>query len=179
MTERPPTTAETSINAALEQWVALTGVDLNATRWSFGQWDIRSMNEELKETLSLDPSGTTTYLLLECFLREYLQQKTFTAAEIMQDYDGLTGYLAKAERLFSLVQSDDAHEMAAHFRARVIDGLRHYGADREDVLAMVNNADILPFLRRDALRSLESLRPYQFLAGEDDPGQSVRAAPPE
>lgn len=162
---------QATIKKALDLWVSLTGVDLDATRWSFRDWTVATMNDELVETLRLDPEGSTTFLLLECFLREYLAQRSFTVAKIMQDYVGLTAYLAKAGELFSLVQSDDACEMAIRFRQRVAESLHHYGADREDALALVENPDVLPFLRRDALRSLNSLRAYQFLAGASDEKQ--------
>jgi len=38
------------------------------------------------------------------------------------------------------------------------------------VVEMINNPDILPFLRRDALNSLGSLKPYQFLRGQAGTG---------
>lgn len=155
---------------ALDQWVALTGVKQDQTRFTMGDMDVHSMNEVMKEAMELDPEGTTTYLLLECFLRDYLERKSFTAAQIMKDYDATSAYLQKAELLFSVVQSERALELASQFRARVTEGVRHYKADRDDVIEVINDADILPFLRRDALHSLESLKPYQFLRGPASTG---------
>lgn len=163
------TTAEI-VAEALDQWVALTGVKQDQTSFRMGDMDVYSMNEVMKEAMVLDPEGTTTYLLLECFLRDYLERKSFTAAQIMKDYNATSAYLQKAELLFSVVQSDRALELASQFRARVTEGVRHYKADRDDVIEMINDADILPFLRRDALHSLESLQPYQFLRGTSGTG---------
>ena len=163
------TTAEIVVEA-LDQWVALTGVTQDQTNFRMGDMDVYSMNEVMKKAMELDPEGTTTYLLLECFLRDYLERKSFTAAQIMKDYEATSTYLQKAELLFSVVQSERALELASQFRARVTDGVRHYKADRVDVIEMINDADVLPFLRRDALHSLESLKPYQFLRGPASTG---------
>lgn len=153
---------------AMEKWLDLTGYNPEQTTFRMGDIDLRRTHETLKEAQDLDPDGTTPYMLLECFLRHYLEDKTFTAAQIMKDYDALTTYLAKAQDLFALLQSDHAVELGADFRTRVTQGVKAYDADREDVLEMINNFDILPFLRRDALCSLNSLTPYQFLSGTFD-----------
>ncbi len=161
------TTAEL-VEQALDKWVEITGVTRDQTRFSMGDFDVHHMNKAMEECSRFDPEGVTTYLLLECFLRDYLERKTFTAAQIMKDYKATSAYLQKAEELFSLVQSERATEMASTFRSRVTEGVRHYGADKEDVIEMINDADTLPFLRRDALYSLNSLKPYQFLSGDYD-----------
>ena len=163
------TTAEI-VAMALRGWEDLTGVTMSKDRWRYNDWDLGAMNAEMRSSLALEPEGTTTYLLLECFLRAWLSQKTFTAAEIMKDYAATTAFLGKAEKLFSIVQSDRAVELAANFRAKVKAGIRHYQADRPEILEMVDDPDQLPFLRRDALKSLESLKAYQFLDGPSASG---------
>jgi len=158
------------VERALEMWSKLTGVTRDQTTFRMGDLDVRNMNEIMDDAQRLDPEGTTAYLLLECFLREYLERKTFTAAQIMKDYEATSRYLKEAEGLFSVVQSERALELASTFRARVVQGVKHYRADREDVLEMIDDADVLPFLRRDALHSLDALHPYQFLQGEAGTG---------
>jgi len=153
------------VQSALKRWEDLTGVSTDSKGFTLGDWDVRQMNEAMAQANELDPEGTTAYLMLECFLRYYLEQKTFTAAAIMRDYQANTAFLQKAEELFSIVQSDRALELAAGFRAKVTQGVAHYGADRDDVKEMINDADVMPFLRRDALRSIEALEPFQFLQG--------------
>lgn len=156
------------VEDAIGQWEALTGVKRDASSFTFGTLSVAGMNKMLDEALELDPEGTTGYLLLECFLRYFLEQKTFSAAQIMRDYASSMGFLAEAEKLFSVVQSDRAVEIGSSFRARVRAGLSRYGADRPEVLEMLDDPDVLPFLRRDALRSLNKLTAYQFLAGKAD-----------
>lgn len=153
---------------AVTQWEALTGVTREQSTFSFGGLGVHSMNKMLDEALALDPEGTTAYLLLEVFLRFYLEEKTFTAAEIMKDYDKTTGFLRDAEALFTVVQSERAQEISADFRARVLEGLARYNADRPEVVEFLNDPDVLPFLRRDALRSINQLEAFQFLDGASD-----------
>lgn len=154
---------------AIVMWEELTGVRLDQNAFTFGNLDLRTMNEMLKEAIRRDEGGATAYMMLECFLRYFLEEKTFTAAQIMQDYAKTTDFLSRAEKLFSVLQSDRAVETASEFRSAVRRALKHYGADRPDVLEMLDDNDVLPFLRRDALRSMDRLTPYQFLSGEHDP----------
>lgn len=156
------------LEIAVAKWEGLTGLSKDATRYRMGDLDIVRMNRMIDEGLKLDPEGITSYLMLEVFLRYYLEDKTFTAAQIMKDYDATTRFLRDAEELFSVVQSDRALEIASEFRGRIRKGLARYGADRPEVLELLDDPDALPFLRRDALRSLEKLQPYQFLSGEAD-----------
>jgi hypothetical protein len=158
------------VEHAITLWEKLTGVSAESDGFTLADWDVRQMNQSMANANKLDPEGTTAYLLLECFLRYYLEQKTFTAAEIMKDYAANSAYLKQAEELFSVVQSERALELASAFRSKVIEGVTHYGADREDVLELINDPDALPFLRRDALRSIEQLNPFQFLQGEAGTG---------
>ena len=160
------------LEKALDQWEKITGAKLGESSFQIGNFDLSSMNRTLKQSLELDPEGVTTYLMLECFLRRYLESKAFTAAEIMKDYEANSKYFMEAEKLFSIVQSEFALSIAAEFRAKVLAAIKQYGADRDDVVEMVNDLDVLPFLRRDALFSLENLQAFQFLKGEpsnDDP----------
>lgn len=168
-----PPSLRATVDAAIPQWEDLTGFDPNARSWRLGDMEVRDMHETLQNVLQKEPEGTTAAMLLECFLRAYLETKTFTAAQIMRDYKATTAYLQKAEALFSLVQSDTVVEATAAFRARVLEGARRYGACTTEVESLVADADALPFLRRDALFAIERLEAFQFLAGEED------TAPPQ
>lgn len=153
---------------ARQKWDTLTGVSQQQTTFRLGDLDVRSMNESLDSAIELEPEGTTAFLLLECFLRAHLQEKTFTAAQIMKDYDALTAYLARAQDMFSILQSDHAVEMTAEFRAKVRAGISHYDALSEDVQKLIDEPEALAFLRRDALHAHANLNAFQFLSGEHD-----------
>ncbi len=154
------------VDAALPRWHDLTGVHPDQTRFTLGDMDVRDMNDAIEKALNLEESGETACFLLECFLRLYLEDKSFTVASILKDYTKLQGYLERAHELFSLLQSDAATYHLAAFREQVREGLRLYGADTEAAMEVVDHPNALSFLRRDALHSMRSLTPYQFLAGE-------------
>ncbi|MXX91097.1 MAG: hypothetical protein F4213_05680 [Boseongicola sp. SB0677_bin_26] len=159
------------VDQALPKWHDLTGVMPDQTQWKIGEFDIEQMNRAVMKALKMEPDGITAYFLLECFLRHHLEEKSFTVASIMKDYAALQEYLAKARDLFVILQGDVAAEHSAVFRQRVKEGLALYGADSKEALELVDDNDVLPFLRRDALHSMHALTPYQFLAGDfgEDP----------
>lgn len=161
---------------ALNKWSELTGINASDISFRIGDLGIREMNRMMQKVLELEPEGTTAFMMLEVFLREYLESKTFTASSIMKDYARTTEFLRKAEELFSIVQSDRALEETGFFRQKILIGTASYDADSDDVTKMVNDMDVLPFLRRDALDAVTRLKPFQFLAGEADskPPQVIR-----
>jgi hypothetical protein len=167
------TTLRPLVDEALQAWESLTGVQMDATQWRMGEWDVRDMHNTLQETLALDPEGTTTAMVLDCFLRAHLEAKTFTAAAIMKDFQATMAYLQQAEQLFALVQSDIVADATAAFRGKLLLSAERYGARTPAFEALTNNPDALPFLRRDALCAVEKLKPFQFLAGPMD------SAPPQ
>jgi hypothetical protein len=158
-------TSQEIVQNALEKWHELTKTQSHSN-FSTGNFELNNINESLNESYTLDPTGTTTILMLEFFLRKHLEQKTFTVASMMQNYDKVTKYLSQAQSLFSILQSDDATEISAHFKARVLAGVTHYDANTNEVTALIDDANAMPFLRRDALNSLNSLKSYQFLSGD-------------
>lgn len=57
------------LGMAMPRWEDLTGVKVDQTRFTFGDLDIRSMNETMAKMRELEPDGTTAFMLLEIFLR--------------------------------------------------------------------------------------------------------------
>lgn len=158
-----------SIVRALEIWVDITGVDPNAKNWATtNEWEIRNINEELKESLKLDPSKITTMMMLDYFVRDYLTNRTFSVLSILEEYDLLTDYLEKSRELLNILNSEEVTEAKQTFKDSVISSLQHYGVTNEETFALASDLHALGFLRRDALRSIESLECHQFLQGESD-----------
>lgn len=160
--------AKSILAEAIQLWTDLTGVKMSKDGFSYGPLDVPRMNKVILEAQELDDSGVSALLILEAFVRSYLEQRTFTAAEIIKDYEAMTDFLAKVRHLFSLVQGDVATEHSAAFRNRIAQGLERYGADTQEALEMARSSDVVGFLRRDALKSMQTLKAYQFLAGKPD-----------
>jgi hypothetical protein len=114
--------------------------------------------------------------MLDYFLRRYAAQKTFTfslkdAMATPEKIDAMmkavNDYMEQAKQLFGIVQSDEVQDYALQFQNKVIEALKHYGADtRDDVLEVANKMDHLAFLRRDAIKAINHLTPHQFLRGK-------------
>ncbi|WP_240416688.1 hypothetical protein [Paenibacillus periandrae] len=157
-----------NIVRALELWVELTNVDPNAKHMRIRDFDLQQANKNLTESLLLDPSKITTVMLLDYFVRDYLNQRTFTVQSILDDYSVLVDYLAKCKEILSILEDEEVIEAKETFRNSVIKALQHYGVTNQSVYSMANNYHELGFLRRDALRSMESLEVHQFSHGESD-----------
>lgn len=158
-----------SIARALEIWVDITGVDPNTKSWATtNEWEIRHINEELKESLKLDPSKITTMMMLDYFVRDYLTNRTFSVLSILEEYDLLTDYLEKSRELLNILNSEEVTEAKQTFKNSVIASLQHYGVTNEETFALASDLHALGFLRRDALRSIDSLECHQFLQGASD-----------
>lgn len=158
-----------SIVRALELWVEITGVDPDTKGWAASnEWEIRHINDELKESIKLDPSKITTMMMLDYFVHDYLTNRTFSLLSILEEYDMLTDYLQKSRELLNILNSEEVIEAKQTFRNSVIASLQHYGVTNEETFALANDLHALAFLRRDALRSIETLECHQFLQGEPD-----------
>lgn len=154
------------VKEILDLWIELTGVSPDQT--SFSNWDsieVHMVNERLKESLELDPSGLTTVLLLGYYVEWYLDEKKFRVNEVLADYESFLDYLARCERIYSLLRGSEVTAMREAFQAKMREAVAHYGADRADVLEMINDPHEMAFLRRDALRSIQTLRFDQFTDG--------------
>lgn len=156
------------VERALDLWIALTGVDPEATtRRGWHEITVGWLNEELKESLQLpDPSHLTTLLLLDHFTTALLKDQSFTVVDLLTKQDKVAAYLKQARDLYTVLRSPKMQSQVAEFQGWLREALRHYGVENEAVFRMVESEDDLAILRRDALRSLERLEVHQFTQGE-------------
>lgn len=153
---------------ALELWVELTGIDPNAKKFRFGDLEIRSLNDELKESLTLDTTNLTTLMLLDTFSKDYMKTRTFTVEEMLLDYERVTEYLDKNKTLQKILSAKELEEQKEEFKDWLISALEHYDIENPEVYAMASSYEELGFLRRDALRSINTLQIHQFAQGDGD-----------
>lgn len=159
---------------ALELWVDITGVDPNANGWATSaEWEIKHINDELKESIELDPSKITTMMMLDYFVRDYLSNRTFSVLSILEEYNILTDYLQKSREILDILNSSEVIEAKQAFQNSVIASLQHYGVTNEETFSLATDLHALAFLRRDALRSMEKLECHQFLQGEPDDAHPI------
>lgn len=153
------------ITRALELWVEITGVDPRSGTFRIRDYDIHDMNRELKESVAYDNTNLTTAALMRYFLDEFLENRSFTAKSIMDDYDSIVGFLSKCKELKGLIYDEDITEILDDFKAEIKAALDHYGVVNELIYKTAGNDVELAFLRRDALRSIETLTVHQFSQG--------------
>lgn len=162
-----------SFNRAMTLWFELTGMDPNANSWKMSQWELRTTNEELKESMEYDPSLITTYLLLDAFSTDYFKQAKISVAEFDDDPDKIFSYMEKVKEFKGLIRSPEIVAEAEAFVEATRLALLHYDVSSEATDKFLSNRFHLAFIRRDALKSINRLRADQFLQGNVDPDGTV------
>ena len=162
----------TDMERAFDLWVELTGLDPNATTLRGREIEIHQMNQQLKDSLKLnDPLGLTTPMLLNCYATEFLDDEKFSINELLANGERVEACLSKAREIYRILRSESIQSQVAAFRLWLIEALKHYHVENEDVFKMAQSDEALAFLRRDALRSVERLEVHQFTQGDPDPDQ--------
>lgn len=157
---------------AIALWEKLTGVAPPDAKgyWGSGAgintWAIRDTYAALKEALDLDPTEITATLLFKRFINEYLRQATASMAELLKDPAACMAQLATAKQLLAIVDRPEIVQVREDFVARLTMALRRDGAaERADIQKTLADEEWVASLRRDALRSVKTLRLDQFLTG--------------
>lgn len=133
------------------------------------------INTTLSESAKLEPTGLLTSWFLHYYLGEYLARVQFTAKGLLttEGMKRMQNYLVKPREIYKLLEEPEVILAQEGFTAVFEQALKHYGvADREDIQRIVEEHDIA-FLWRDALKSADSLRLYQFFNGPADPQPPV------
>lgn len=156
-------------NQALALWFDLTNLDPHAQSFTIGEFGLRRATEEVVAARLLDPTDITASMMLSALADGYFKQQSFPVTQLLDDPDRVVAYLSRARDFRNLIDAPDMRAIGDEFADAVQRGLAHYGAEREDVLALVQNRHELAYLRRDALRSMATLRVDQFLTGDPEP----------
>ncbi|TKJ83784.1 hypothetical protein PaeCFBP13512_22470, partial [Paenibacillus sp. CFBP13512] len=155
------------LEQALLLWADITGISPEKTGGTFtvDQWRIREMNNELKESLAYDPTKITTIMLLECYLNDFIDNRSLSLRSIVEDTNFMQEYFTKIKKLASIISSEDILKIKSEFQKNIISSLNHYGVTKPNTFEMVNDLTALSFLRRDAFKSMHTLECHQFLQG--------------
>lgn len=164
-----PESRAARFDRAMAIWLELTGLDPEGRSFTLGEWSLVRATEEVAAARVLDPSDITSSLMLGAVADGYFGRRSFPVAQLLDDPARVVAYLERARTFRDLINAPDIRAIGGDFAAAVEKGLAHYGADRPEVLAVVRDLYELAFLRRDALRSMATLRVDQFLTGEPEP----------
>jgi hypothetical protein len=163
-----------NLHKALELFVEMTGVSPDQTQFTIRFGDgmsdltVKSMYEDIEESFSLDPSNITAYFLLDAYLSSYLDNQNFSVKELLENPDNAIEYIAKSKDLRELVRAPEVTNIGNTFKLSMRQALRHYKALTTEVEALLEDNNKMAYIRRDALRSIKSLRVDQFLKGDID-----------
>lgn len=154
-----------SLSRALDLWIDVTGVDPSKTSFRLGDLDVLSMHGVLREALELDDTEITGKLIFEYLVSNYFKERSFSIDELLTEPEKVSKYLQKSRELLSYLRNEELLSIGKAFSDKMMKAVRSYGAHDDTVLADLKDPHILAVLRRDALRSLKSLRINQFLSG--------------
>jgi len=167
------------VSECIRRWIDLTG------KGSFGGlpgYKIKQHTEELRASRELDPTGLTTFMMLRGLVEHCLMNETFSAYNLILDPSSVEGRLAPMRAVRDLLEDEGVVASVGAFSRRIRDAAAHYGwvgprAEHREVdtaqpasleALLADNFD-LAYLRRDALRSVETLQVHQFTQGASDP----------
>ena len=154
------------LNDAIQQWVALTGIDPEQTRYRLGEWDIHDTYNQLNEAQRLDKTGLTTAMLLRSFVEWWTENVTFTVNELVNKEDEAKELVAATRKLIATLERPEILEPHNEFLDTLREAIKHYTIDDEDVDKILENRFEVAYLRRDALLAMDKLRAFQFSYGK-------------
>lgn len=160
-----------NISERLNLWLKLTGVDPDNNKKSFNDWDTQKSYEELLESIELDKTGVITNLIIEYYLDEYLNKTHYSLLEIINDDNKeFENKINIAKKLKESLLENEIIELKNEYISYIKKSLKHYQIDyhEEKYSKLLENKYILAILRRDAFKSLNNLRLFQFYIGRQE-----------
>jgi len=152
------------LNRALAKWIEILGIDPNAANaMDKVEWGYRTTVEQLQEAQKLDMTGLTTALILYGIWEAYAENLTISVRKMLDEDPEALKLLADYRELKELISAPSIRDAMADFQSHAKESMLFYEAPQS--LPMVMDPSSLGMLRRDALRSLETMQSYQFIQG--------------
>jgi hypothetical protein len=162
-------TSAEHFNRAITLWFELIGMDPNSESYDWGKRNLQQANDEIKESMTLDPTLVTAYLLLADISSWYFKKATMSIAEIDADEDYVFDYISKVREFKKLIKDVTILEAADTYREQLRKALVHIGCDGDAIGEFLSKDAYVAQVRNDALKSADRMRTDQFLTGEIDP----------
>lgn len=162
-------TQQTLIEEIINLWIDLTGTDPDSKTIHFrlgNEFSADMVRDDLKQALALDETGLTALLMLGDFAEDFFRFKKFSLAEMIDNPEPALEMVKKSKKLKELLNHQDILSALSDFREKVITVLDKMEAEKP-AYEMLDNSASVGYLRRDAFRSMETLRCYQFSQGEN------------
>lgn len=155
-----------TLEEKLKLWVKITGVDPTEEQKSFtihfdgslSSWDVKKMNDHIKEALEYDESGLFAEAYLTVYFEEYIKKRQMTLFEILTN-EQVKEFMTDVGKLYRELKESDCSNRIMEEAFKVMDfyGLKH------DQLEIFDVAE----LRTSATRCMAGkLRRLQFSSGK-------------
>jgi hypothetical protein len=167
------------VDEALTRWFAACGQDGTSRLWTvhFGDDDMSALDlhrhaQVLTESRALDPTGLTTFMLLRGLAEKWLRHVRFTAYELLLDPASVAEQMTRLQALRDILEDPRVVRIITAFQDQLRAAAVHYGmpaAGQAELAELLADKYRLAYVRRDALESMKTLRPHQFIQGRPDP----------
>lgn len=116
-----------------------------------------------------DASGLTTFMLLRSETDDLLRRVSFRAHDLLLAPDEPKRLLGLLKQLHDILETPEVVAEIEGFQQLLLDAADHYGYRQTDELEkLLGNKHLLSVVRRDALKSVETLPVNQFTQGPGD-----------
>lgn len=123
------------------------------------------VKRDLEQAWELDPEGLTALLLMDNFRADFFDCCGISIADILNN-PNFGEFIAGCRKLTEMLSEEEIVRPLNEFIGNVSSAIAHMDIDREDVNDMVNDRYEMAILRRDSLRSMETLSLHQFFQGD-------------
>lgn len=166
----------TLLNDAIQKWIAVTGVSpgrkslkIRLDDGAYDEWELSKLLTDLRVLQELDPTGLSTFMLLRGAAEEYLKGLSIVALDFLTDPAGVEKRVAPLRDIRALLEHEHVVQIIDDFLAMVRRASIHYRLPKKQLGVLdklLENKLQLAYVRRDALRSIDTLEAHQFVHGK-------------
>lgn len=120
---------------------------------------------DVEQAFQLDPEGLTALLIIDNFREDFFSNSAISIKDIL-DNPHFQPFIDDCRQLTAMLSEEETVNALANFIGSVSSAISCMSIDREDVTNMVNDRYEMAVLRRDSLRSMETLALHQFFQGD-------------
>lgn len=135
-------------------------------------WRDREQIEDLNKSREQDASGLTTFMMLRGLVDHFIREESFTAHSVMYERERFDRRVEQIRRVLDMVERPEVVGLIEQFQDELRRMADYYGVPegeaRETFEKWIQDKYALAYVRRNALRSIETLQPFQFTQGDPD-----------
>lgn len=156
------TTLNVLLNQAVLDFAELVKLDEK-------NWHDTDLIKAINRSRELDPTGVTTFLLIQGHLDEHIKEEKFSAKDIIENPEAFKQRVDYLIRVREKVLAPDTVAPREEFKDQIRHQARVMGVrDMAPIEAVLASPIELAYLRWSALKSAKDLESFQFAQGDPD-----------